>query len=676
MSDYINDVFGETGLLAQHILGYKPRPGQVDLARFVDKSIVNLTHLLAEAPTGTGKTLAYSVPASYHASIAFDRARASGVSVEEAKRIRAKHRVVIATANISLQEQLVRKDLPFLSKILPWKFKFALLKGWRNYLCLNKIEEGAKGVPDIGDLPEIARVNAWAQGTETGDRSELSFEPTSRVWDRFSISTDDCGGDDCPQFDRCHAERAYSEAAASEIIVVNYHLLFAHYRVLMLTQGNASLLPPFGVVIMDEGHKAADVARDFFGWQITEGSIQYAGKLLEDATPLVLEGRRFFSDLETYFRGGKYKIRLREPHAIDSEKIVAALHDASSEYGCEIDALIRVAGDPENMPKSARVQYKKLCRRADRCDELANQINSAMTLLDPNVYFIEEENRRIVLKKRLVNVSEALRACLFHEGSSVSVTSATLAANQSFKFVAGEMGVDDPKTLIARSPFSLREQALLVIPQGLPDPKTREFDQAIPALCAKVIMLAHGRTLGLFTSYRNLNAAYDKACETGYRILKQGDMPRTALIEAFRKDVNSVLLGTESFWAGMDVPGESLSCVFIDRLPFTHVEDPVLDAISAADPKAFWNYSVPKAIIAFKQGFGRLIRSIDDRGVVVLADSRVVTKGYGAEFLNSLPGVRLSRNLEDVGVFLDRTPIGIAQQITQPVSPRSLFDRA
>jgi len=645
MSDYIDDVFGPTGLLAKRFTGYAPRQGQVDFARAVDHAIANGEHLVAECPTGTGKSIGYAVPASFHAS-------------------QEKLRVIIVTANIALQEQLVRKDLPLLADILPWKFTYSLLKGRSNYLCVDKVENGSREPLHPADAMLNSEIEQWIRGTETGDKSELAFEPEPRLWGRYSVGSDDCHGKDCDFFEQCWANAARLQAAEADIVVTNYSLLFADMQVRDMTGDMVSILPRYDIVILDEGHKAVDIARDFFGAQVTEGAVKRAVGLVpaieRDGMDEVIED--FFEQLRNYRRSASYKARLRTPHAVKWDGIHQVLQDAESFYNHkwnELDQKIEWGVEPHER-RALRKQQRKINQRCERTKEIREQIVEAMVLAKParpeelRVHFLEEEGERIKLCASPVYVAERLQESLFSQTLSVTTTSATLASRGSFDFIIKDLGVEKPNTLIAASPFRWGDQALLVTPTGLPDPTKERAKHAalVTETCAKVIMEAGGRTLGLFTSRRGVDEAYRRAIHTGYRILRQGEMPRTRLIDEFRRDIKSVLLGTESFWAGVDVPGESLSCVFIDRLPFTPPDDPILDALQEHDKDCFKNISIPRAIIAFKQGFGRLIRSASDRGVVVCMDGRLTTKFYGNFFLQSLPPVSRSRDIADVGRFL------------------------
>ncbi len=636
MTDYIDKVFGPGGYLAAKFSGYETRHGQIQLAEKVHEAIQEERHLLAEGPTGTGKSIGYSVPA-IHAS-------------QEGKKI------IISTANIALQEQLINKDLPLLQDILPGQFSFALMKGRSNYLCLSTFYDNQQqGVFqtffDSKTIVAQKDLVKWANETDSGDVSELDFEPPSQLWRKFSTTADDCRGSKCEYKNECFANVARAKARNADIVVCNYHLLFSHLKV-REQSGLDLILPPFNVAICDEGHKAADIARDFFGFRITEGSIRWVVRMLEKISEpdLVHHARAatedFFSDLVVHKESGEYKIRLRKKDVVPWRSLCQVLRNTADAY--------------QKQESSGDLKLEvDLDKASARCGVLISNITEAMTLEDEDsVYFIEQTGNKIALCSKLIKVGHKLRANLFDQTDTVIVTSATLATDRSFEFVAQEIGADDKERtseIIADTPFDFARQALIVAPDGLPNPNDHAFHEQLPQLIEKIINYAEGRTLGLFTSYKNLNAVYDYVSgRVNYNVMRQGDQPRMKLIAEFKRDTSSVLLGTESFWVGVDVPGESLSCLVIDRLPFQPLGDPVLDAIKERDSNSFWNYQVPRAVIAFKQGFGRLVRSMDDYGVVVILDNRVIEKSYGRTFIASLPNTTKTRNLENIRRFLNR----------------------
>ena len=657
--DYVEEVFGASGLLAARFEGYEPREGQLALARAVDASFARGENLLAEAPTGTGKSLAYAVPAVYHAT-------------QRGKR------VVIVTANIALQEQLVGKDLPLLRSLLPWPFQYALAKGRANYLCRDAFDDARAEMilmkpSDPREAAQWAEVVAWADRTEAGDISELPFEPLHVLRPKFTVSSDECLGKSCGSYDECHANRAYRAMQSAHVVVTNYHMLFAHLVVARDSDGNAGLLPPFDLVVFDEGHKAADIAREFFGFRVTAGGLRWLARLLAGGGKKSKKGpleeidlefkkryegevERFVALLRGVHRSPDYKARLKEPPRSDSwQGMVDVLRQAEALY------LHTAATRPLATPRKMELMKVGL-----RCGLVANCVVEAMTIAKPHeaVYFIEEDDRgRCALISKPVHVDATLRSMLFDSADvdGVAVLSATLRTGSSFSFVAGELGTGGSRKtaeLVAPTPFDFEQQAILVVPHDLPEPNAREFPAEVAEVVAGAVERAGGRTLGLFTSYKNLDVAYDRLerqYRGQYRVLRQGEAPRTQLIRAFREDVTSVLLGTESFWQGVDVPGPALSCVVIDKLPFATPDDPICDAVQDEDPKGwFKRYSLPRAIIAFRQGFGRLIRTTTDRGVVVVCDRRLVDKGYGRSFVRALPEVRLERSLDAIGPWLAR----------------------
>ena len=663
---YLRAVFDHNGYLAAEFEGYKLRRGQVALARAVDRAIRregNRGHLIAEGPTGTGKSLAYLVPATYHAAT-------EGSTV------------VVATANIALQEQLTEKDLPLLQKILPWKLEFALLKGIGNFLCLDELEDFCDTQAQLKFAEHsrddrAARIIEWAEETATGDRNELPFEPGA-LWSKFSTSSDDCMKDKCKHSSRCFALAAQRRAKQANVIVTNYHLLFADILVQMKTDGMVRVIPPYSVAIFDEAHKAPDIARNFFGFRFTARGIsrcirkRVATEKKEGIARGIwesIEGRanEFFFELGDYYRSKSYKTRLKQPCPVSSWKpLVEELHyahESMAGVALRLDTEIKKGALFEEQRKDYEARKRVLELGIRQCKEYEGGIFAAMHLKEePDaVYFIEEDRKaNVALVCKTVDVAPILREQLFEKINSVTLTSATLATNGDFSYIEKETGApkDDTCTLIAETPFS-HEQSLLIVPgaDDIPLPTDREaYPEAVPEVVEKIVKLAHGRTLALFTSYKNLRASAEwlRGASLPYQILVQGERPRTQLLAEFKEDESSVLLGTESFWAGVDAPGPTLSCVIIDRLPFPTPDDPVLDAISAHDDRWFFTYSIPRAQIQLKQGAGRLIRSVSDRGVIVVLDRRIIEKSYGASFMRSLPRMMRSRVLDNVYAFLEQ----------------------
>lgn len=678
---YINDVFGSEGMLAAEFEGYQPRAGQIQLAQTIHDAINgdgNATHVIAEGPTGTGKSLAYSVPAIFNAKT-------------------TRKTVVIVTANIALQEQLVNKDLPLLKKILPFDFSFALLKGIGNYLCLDSLEE-TQGQQQLGlkfsdfdrggDNPErYEQIVEWSRLTKRGDKNELPFEPGA-LWSKFSTSSDDCKRDKCDHRDQCFALAAIELAKSVDVIVTNYHVLCAAIMVARKTRYNVAILPAASVVVCDEAHKLPDIAREFFGMSLSFGSLK---KVLRKATA---KGRdlekagapkgladvaeeaavKFFGALTDFYRSARYETRLKRENPVPSDDLLSALEGVRF-------ATHKAAASIEDMTGEKKIakRHRELELAEARIVEFMNGVREAFTLArEPEcVYFLEEDRQeRAVIRSKVIDVAPILAHDLFKVGPLLDdedalddprpdhavITSATLSTGGNFDFIGSELGAPmaDTSTVIGQSPFS-KEQSLLVVPDARTVPfangaSSEAFSARVPSLMAEIIESARGRTLCLFTSYKNLRATRDHLIRTGlarkYRILVQGDAPRSQLVAEFKADTSSVLLGTESFWAGVDVQGEALSCVAIDRLPFPHFNDPVMSMLSEHDDRAFFSQMVPRASIQLKQGVGRLIRTVNDRGVVVILDRRIVDKGYGKSIVRSLPDSFKSRSLEAVAEFL------------------------
>ena len=492
----------------------------------------------------------------------------------------------------------------------------------------------------------------WAKHTTTGDKSELPFEVPPHIWRLLSSTADDCikpMGSHCHK--GCFAEAARAAFHAADIVVCNYHLLCAHLAVLRKTQGKYRVLPHFDVAVCDEGHRLASIARDFFGFQVSQGAVFYAGKPLASLDApgadtawdhLKDAANEFFGRLAVYRDGPTYKTRIRQPNVVDPTKLVEALVVAGETL---VKEMLRI---PDGM------EATQLNRNARRCGELAEQITAGMTLSDTNAAVFVETAKRgdAVLCSKPVEVGDTLQQELFGPLHCSTLTSATLTTSRTFVHIKRETGIKPTVELEVESPFDIAQRVFLIVPESMPGVKSPDFYAAVASHVYQATQLAKGRTLALFTSYRSLETAATAMSVSPYRVLVQGTMPRTQLVEEFKRDVSSVLLGTESFWAGVDVPGEALSCVVIDRLPFLTPNDPILDAIQERYGDSFQRYSIPHAAIQFKQGFGRLMRRVDDCGVVVCLDRRVTNSGYGRVFLKSLPKVTVGKSMAAVGNFL------------------------
>ncbi len=668
----VDDTFGPEGLLASRFPGYEPREQQVVLAKEIERVIADGENLLAEAPTGVGKSVAYLVPAIEHAVT-------SGTTV------------LVVTANIVLQEQLVDVDLPRLKEILPVAFDFALAKGRGNYLCLERFgetqtERAIAGLR-IDDEANFGAVRRWAAETTRGDLSELPFEPSVGLRRLFTVGSDDCLGFDCPRKLDCFANKARSKLASARVVVANYALFFSDLQVRSATDGEVGILPRFDVLVLDEAHRAAEIARDFFGFRHTVGSVRWAIRLLggapakaaaEEIPELDTElkertGRaaaEFFADLAR--RAGTSATRLSSD--VQAEVLIGLLGDAAG-------VLERSAATLPGLERAAR---RRLNRGAERCALIASNLTRATRRQsEAEVFFVEKTGEdRVALCSKPIEVGELLRERVFESSEirSVIAASATLTTGRSsnllsgerapnFEFMADELGAEAARTIAVDSPFDFAERCLFVVPgaSAICLPGESQYGDEAAAVVAGVAndIAALGKgTLGLFTTRRGMQRAYEVALDRVVfdeddplarqpRIMCQGSAPRSELVRRMKAYPGSVLLGTSSFWEGIDVSGDALACVVMDKLPFPTPDDPVIAALDARDRNAFVRHMLPRALFAFRQGFGRLIRTKTDRGVVICLDRRIFEKGYGRKFLMALPrGVRVSRDLSDVARFL------------------------
>ncbi len=642
----VREYFGEGGKLASKLPGYRPREGQVQLAEAIDDAIFRQKHLIAEAPTGTGKSIAYLVPSILRA-------------ISERGKYERSKAVIVVTANIALQEQLVKKDLPFLKETLGVPFKFALMKGRNNYVCQDALaKEEARSV--LGSDPRAEALLEWARTTETGDVSEFPDTPNPAAWRRLAVGSDECKGSACRYSSTCFANLARAEAATADVIVTNYHLFFAHLVIRekirkRQAEGHPGdpdhLLPPASTIIFDEAHKAADIARDFLGFQITKGSVDWVIRGLgQDVhSEAKQEADAFFAACLSLRRSKKYRARLKEGHGLDGVPFSRAM-ERVADHCKQI-----LSGSAWSSDE--RAEYEAKLRRAKTIASQLLEATSPETNQD-SVYFLEETLGKVpgvAVKSKPIEVAPFMAEALFGQFPTVVLTSATLATGGSnpFAFVRKEMGITTATDLQVESPFDWASNAMLVIPRTMPDPKAEaaKYPAAVARHVREIVVAAKGRTLSLHTSNKLMDLAHRECSGLMYRVLKQGDAPRTRLINEFKADTSSVLFGVESFWAGIDIPGESLSCVVIDRLPFATPDDPLVDAIASRSDRWFFEFAIPRATIQLRQGLGRLIRTETDRGVVVVLDRRLVTMGYGRSMLGSLPKMRVADEVEDVSKF-------------------------
>jgi ATP-dependent DNA helicase DinG len=631
----VRQFFGRKGLLSEWHPNYEFRQGQLDMAQAIESALTDKRHLIVEAGTGTGKTLAYLVPA-----------------------ILSGRRVVVSTGTKNLQEQLFFKDIPFLEKHLG-PLRACYMKGRGNYACRQKIYDAEKE-PVLDGLEEVADfqiIREWEKTTETGDRSEIKTLPeSSTTWAKIDARSDRCSGQKCPQFERCFITRMHQKALESDIIIVNHHLFFADLAVKGDELGG--IIPEYGAVIFDEAHEVEEVAGQYFG--VSVSSYQFE-ELIRD-TSAVAHRKEFASkeldrvlmtlgDRATHFLSlfgtaeGRIGFRSHEAFLMKNEEIYRDVLAGLELIALQLELL--KAAPEETIPLTHRAR------------EIARRLEFWMKGDDRRyVYWIERRGRGTFLQATPIDVSTLLDEKLFDVIDTVVLTSATLAVSGGFDFTKERLGLRNARTLVVPSHFDYGEQALLYVPQSLPDPRSPAFTAAAAREIIELLFLSRGRAFVLFTSNQQMRLIYDRvSLEVPYQTLLQGTGPRSALLEEFRSTPNAVLFATASFWQGVDVPGDQLSCVIIDKLPFAVPSDPVVEArVSAIRDEggdAFNSYQVPQAAIALKQGFGRLIRSRTDRGVLALLDNRITKTRYGQIFFDSLPDYAFTTKREDVERFFD-----------------------
>lgn len=623
------------------------------MAEAVEQALKDKRHLLVEAGTGTGKTLAYLLPA-----------------------IRSGQRVIVSTGTKNLQEQLFHKDIPFLEQALfpnaEGKLRVCYMKGRNNYLCRQKLYD-LKGQPILNGLEEIEQYRAiaeWEEHTETGDRAEVAGLPESSVvWHKIDARSDACTGQKCAQWQRCFITEMRRRALESDIIIVNHHLFFADLAIKRQADGapDAGVLPEFGLAVFDEAHELEDVAGSYFG--VSVGNLRFEELARDIEITLrqrktlpasVMQACTNLRERAQFFFGlipageGRFAFTNRQDF----------LEENGDEYVSVTRALTRVASELEGIKEKP----EEVSQFTRRIEELKVQLSFILESQDRNtVYWIERRgglggrgrsgSRFVFLQATPIDVSQLLRQTLFENLDTAVLTSATLAVSGGFDYIQRRLGLDHARTLVVPSHFDYSRQAILYVPEDLPDPRSDQFAGRAARIIRRVLETTQGRAFCLFTSYSQMHDIYERLLgELEYPMLLQGSAPRSALLEEFRTTPNSVLFATASFWQGVDVQGEQLSCVIIDRLPFAVPNDPIVAArvaaISTDGGNAFMEYQVPGAVITLKQGFGRLIRSLHDRGVLVLLDNRISRQRYGRVFLESLPPYARAQSLSDVEAFL------------------------
>ncbi|MEW6095601.1 MAG: helicase C-terminal domain-containing protein [bacterium] len=654
MKQDCSNVFGTNGVIANRLKTYEYRPQQLEMSKRIEQAISNANHLIVEAGTGTGKSLSYLVPFIYWA-------------VEEEKK------VAVSTYTKTLQEQLITQDLPFLKKALGVNFNFALCVGSNNYLCLRRFfQTQTQGLFESSqEIKEFKKISAWENKTQNGLKSELLFEPSTGVWSKICRESDLCMSKKCAHFNDCYYYKAKKKQYHAQVLVVNHHLFFANIA------SAEQVLPQFDAVVFDEAHNLEDVATNYLGAEVSNSQIKFLidtiynpttdkgiltrikgqEELKEKVKKTLIEvgnaADRFFGELLLKFGSQQVNlvVRIREANFIDN-------------YLDEpLDALISNLGNLKSKISDEETQLEVLAfQTRTQAIKDALKIIISQPELD-YVYWIEIIQRhrfiKIILHANPIDIAEDLKNAVFDSFDTVVLTSATLTTNNSFEYIKSRLGCNGCDELQLSSPFDFQSQVLLFLPTGIPDPKLEpeKYHSCIAAIIEELLEVMQGRTFVLFTSFAMLRKISEEV-ETKlakFSHFKQGEFSSQRMIEEFKSTKNSVLWGTNTFWQGVDVPGEDLECVVITKLPFAVPDDPIVEArmeyLRAKGSDPFWAYQVPQAIIQTRQGFGRLIRRKDDIGVVAILDPRVKTKGYGRLFLNSLPKCQQAYNLNQVKKF-------------------------
>lgn len=647
-------IFGRDGLIARSHPEYEYRPGQIQMAEAVLRAFEERRHLIVEAGTGTGKTLAYLVPA-----IAAAAARGQ--------------RIIISTGTKNLQEQLMEKDVPFLQNILPRKFTAAAMKGRSNYACLQRIKraESAPVLDGLEDIDYFDEVRRWARESQTGDRAELTDLPEHlSFWRHIDARSEICLGQKCPDYDPCFITRMRGRAQDADIVIVNHHLFFAD---LALRGGEyGQVIPDYSAVIFDEAHQIEDIAAEYFGAQVSSYQID---DLLRDASMLPITNVEVNRDLmkassriarfaETFWLGfsdgrageeGRFPIlpgtfarrgRGGETEATALGQMYLSLDGALNRMETTLDAMTDAPPEVENILRRVR--------------EMRFNLEFIIAGDDRRfVYWTEARGRGRFLRASPIEVGDLLNDKLFERVETVVLTSATLASAGNFNFVRERLGLAEADELIAPSSFDYESQAILYLPARMPDPRSPQWAEAAAEEIIKILEATEGRAFVLSTSTSGMRALYERvAPEIDFPCFVQGSASKAGLLEKFRRTPHAVLFATASFWQGVDVRGRQLSCVIIDKLPFAVPSDPVVaarqKAIDAEGGSSFYEYSVPQAIISLKQGLGRLIRSQTDKGALAVLDPRLRTKAYGRMFLESLPPCRITNDIGEVARMFEQ----------------------
>lgn len=631
----VEQAFSSTGILAKAIAGFSPRQAQLDMALEVEHAINNETTVIVEAGTGTGKTFAYLIPA-----------------------LMSHKKVIISTGTKNLQEQLFHKDLPLIKKALASNDQMALLKGRANYLCLNRLEQFSqnRGQLDAATLNDFVKVRTWANSTHSGDIGELDNVPEdSSVFPIVTSTVDNCLAKDCPNLEDCYLVKARQRAIDADVVVVNHHLFFADMA--LKDTGFGELIPKADVMIFDEAHQIGDVASEYFGdafstrqlLELCADVIQVYKTSLTDVKQLGKAAEKLQRNCQEFRllfpydpQRGNWRDKLRQQRFLTGFKALKV----------DLDFLYQVIKLCVSRNEIIDNCFERAVNLLAKYDIMADADKLGVSL------WYETTSRHVVLHQTPLSVADKFSEVIKQSGAGWIFTSATLAVDGAFEHFASHLGLQGAKQLLLDSPFDYEEQSQLIVPRYLPEPNAPQRAQALTELAVPLIKASNGACFMLFTSYRMMNQVAELlAEEIENPLLVQGQMAKSNLLKAFIDDEKSVLLATASFWEGIDVRGDKLTCVIIDKLPFASPDDPLLQArmedVKRQGKDPFSAIQLPQAVIALKQGVGRLIRDVTDKGVLVICDNRLVNRPYGKVFLKSLPEMQRSRDIKKASQFLE-----------------------
>jgi len=633
----IKEILGEDGSLARSLQSFEYRPSQIQMARLIEDSLGKKIPAIIEAGTGTGKTLGYLLPL-----------------------VLSNKKSVISTGTKNLQEQIFFKDIPLLSKAAGLKIDSLLMKGRKNYLCLHRYFQYFSRPSLLEPVREKVRerIEIWLTKTEFADRVELPWlADDDPIWDAISSTSDQCPGSDCIHYDDCYLNALRRSAAQSRIIIVNHHLFFADLMV--KKSGFGEIIPRFQVVIFDEAHSIEEIATTYFGESLSTSQLLELVNDVEKETKEIRHiDKRMLKNQLNLIRKGTEQLRelfenANDRERLDQERLLIINQGPARDIRHGLNYIEQKSG----LKELKDVPFQAIATRAG---ELEQSLEKILHFDDPDwLNWYEKRKKTVTFHISPLDISESMQELLYKNVKTLVFTSATLSTNGNFDYIRSRLGLThDTLEGIYPSHFEFKEQTLMYIPKDMPIPNDPSFAPKVAERVMEILKISSGRALILFTSYNNLNLVHGEIeGRIPYTVLKQGDAPRSVLLEEFRQDTSSVLLATGSFWQGVDVPGEALSCLIIDKLPFDSPGDPLvaarIESIRARGGNPFMEYQLPSAIISLKQGLGRLIRKSSDRGLLSILDTRMITSRYGRFFFLSLPEIPLSHELPDIHRFFE-----------------------